>query len=333
MKRFALLVAALFLFGCGGGGGTTAGGTASGTGGGASPSGGTISAQVVKFTIKLEDGTSKTGKVVAASVLPTPDAARVVMRQYGEVVPPPVPVYNYDENGDPILPAIGFYQPPSVFKEVYKRVVDTVINSDGSISFACPVGDKYTIDVLTYTKDTTKTPNINTMLKFGRITEFNVTPTTTSTGIIINDVMADATTAPTLGQSKSLYIQLPVSPSPNPNNVSAVKSEQTYTIKATTKMPLRYLYNARQDLARASSLSYDTFNLIGQSGSALSITAPTSSDPTKTTLYFSAKFFIDDSMLNAGESYLYWIRTYPNTATGYDETLQCSFDYLVILGS
>lgn len=322
MKKVALLLSALFLFGCGAGGGTsTTGSTSGGTSGG---SGSSSSSQSV--TLKLVEGTKAAALFAAdqADTATQANSVRIVARNVQTVL---VQDVTYDGATDSYVPS----NPPtyhSETKEIFRQVSDLNYTPGGSVTINLPVGYSYEIDVLTNALDGSGN---HTMLKYGTTGTTNLVAVaagaTTSASITLNPLSAlynfnvDPGVGFTLPLSNAKY-NLTVAPTAaNTGN----RPFSTNSIKVL------------QDLVTTNFIS-TTFSSSGKNGaigSAIVFTAPSTTVPTvnggsTAKLYFSGIFNIDSSMLDTGknESNAKWVRIYPDPSL--NENASCD---LTILGS
>lgn len=287
MKKAALFFSALFLFGCGAGGGTTTGG------GSGVNTGGNNAAPLAGFTLKIVEPAAKMAAlstVDPGTTVPVANTIRVIARQIGTVN---VPVTVYDGATDSFIPV----DPPQFITvpgaEIYKKVIDVSYTPGTPVTVNLPVGDGYTIDVLTSVVDSS---GKHTMLKFGTLTPVNIGNTSNSATITI------------YAFSDPLHPLVDIQASPDP-----ITSEENYALTVSATKPLRSAYKVRQDLSNIAFANYSS-KRSGTLGSVMVFTAPTSF--VDGSLYFQGLFTIDDSMLTTGESAANWTRVYPNPNYG-----------------
>ena len=135
-KIVTLLLSALFLYGCGSGGGSTSS---------SNPGSTSVASSTVPFTLTIVDDSSSpaktTAKVTAGTTLPAATNVRVIIKQ-NLLVSTGVPVL--DEEGDPT----GTYTYVDIPTVVYKDVQD--LSSATTVQVQIPVGNNYTAEVITY---------------------------------------------------------------------------------------------------------------------------------------------------------------------------------------
>lgn len=313
MKKVALLMSAMFLFGCGAGGGTTTGSTAGNTAGDTT-GGNNTAGPVASFTISLVDGSALpvVGKSVALSADDGATNARVVVRQFKSVDHPTYTWSDYIENPDPEgspLPAPGATQIIThhyTFDETYRKIYDPIIDTTNStITFATPVSvnntDLYTFDVLTYTKGTGINPK-NTILKFGSKSgiQVGVTSLSGTNGIVINDICIDMAKALN-ASDKDGSIQV-VQP-------TIVKALDPFFVYVNAKSPVNGVFEIT-----ATTNGNPVVSTVMQPSAYYSAILTVPSTTSGNSLTYNMKFFISSSMLNPGEAYTNWVRPY-NTLT------------------
>lgn len=284
MKKAALYIALVCMFGCGAGGGT-----GSSNSGAVNPPGGSTSGVTLKtFTLKLVERAPGAAKstVDPGAAVPIANSLRVIARQVGTLTIPVV-----DDNGVPVDPP-AFITIPGA--EVYKKVIDLPYTPGSNVTVNLPAGTGYTIDVITNVVDGSGKKHI--MLKYGTIT-----------GVNIGDVSSTAS-VPISAFSDPLTPLVDIQASPDP-----ITSEENYNLTVTAGKPLRFNYKIRQDLNNVAFANYSS-KKTGSSGATVSFKAPTSfvDGP----LYFQGLFTIDDTMLTTGELSANWTRVYPNPAYG-----------------
>jgi hypothetical protein len=286
----ALFPMLLFFYGCGSGGGT---GSAANT---VTPGPGSNANTVSGFTMTVNEGVAAAKAATGARVLatlPTPqrtaNSVRIIFRDITQV---PITVTDYDDNDV----AIGSHQ-ELVNTEIYKKVFDVANYVPGSpVTIGVPAsvpGRGYVVDVLTYYDDGAEHYN---MLKYGRNTNVNVVAGGTAS-VTALPIAPTITTPPT------------------------VVSEEKYPVSFSAGMPLRNMYKIRQDVGTDyAPTSFATFttsdttlrNIVGTILTAPT-TAATASDPQ--TLYLSAQFNIDNSMLGGAKNETYTNWTFIGTDT------------------
>jgi hypothetical protein len=296
MKKLLLLVSALFMFGCGLGGGS-----ASVTPGTGTPGTGTPGTSVAppagalgSFSIKLIDGNATAAGVGKSVGLVSPNAtnARIVVRQIGIVNYPSKQFLNVDTEGTPDVNGPFILVDHFTTAETYKKVYDPTIAGDGTVTFSTPrsfdANDLYTIDVLTYTSGS---PNV--MLKYGSLS--NIQVGTTVVSLVINDICSDLA-KPFSDLTKVGRIQF-VPPTQN-----LIKDLNAFVVSATVKSPIKQLFEVT---ATPNASGVSTGTVTGTL--AATLTVPLTNNPADISLRYALKFFISADMLNTGEAYTDWV--------------------------
>lgn len=286
MKKVTLYLSVLFLLGCGAGGET--GGSTNGI-----STGGGNTVPLSGFTLKIVEPVSKIiakSAVDPGTAVPLANSVRIIARQIGTLT---VPVTEYDGATDTNIPV----DPPRFITvagaETYKKVIDMPYTAGSPVTVNLPVGEGYTIDVLTSVVDAA---GKHIMMKFGTVTAVNIGDTAGSASIAV------------YAFSDPLHPLVDIQASPDP-----ITSEENYALTVTATKPLRTDYKIRQDLTNMAFANYSS-KRSGTSGSALSFKAPTSF--VDGSLFFQGFFTIDDSMLTTGESASKWTRVYPDPHYG-----------------
>jgi hypothetical protein len=293
MKKVALLLSVLFMFGCGSGGGTT---TSTNTGG--NPAGGNGTVPLASFTLKLVESDSKTPAktVVEGTSVPSANSIRVIARQFGTAQEE---IFEYDAIND----SYTSYDPKQYQTvqgvEIFKKVTDQVYTTGSTVTVNLPAGTGYTLDVIT---SNVYAPGKHMMLKYGSVTSVDIGGTSGSVSI------------PIFGFSDLTSPLVNFTATPDP-----ITSENNYNLNVTVAKLLNPNYKIRQDLSNFAFTNYSSKKL-GNISVPTSFKAPTSFDDGS--LYFRGLFTIDNAMLDAGESPLNWTRVYPNP--NYGESVSCS---------
>lgn len=300
MKKFVLLLSAMFLFGCGIG-------TGSGTGTSPSVSGvgdTTVSpnnvGQTASFMLNLQNsGPISTAKVMASLAGPTstPTKARVVVRQFN-TVPHHVLIYDGPEDSDgfPTASNPPRYNDYNTYEETYRRVLDAAIANDNTITFTTPVSvgsEVYEFDVVTYAPVVVDGNNVNMMIKFGTVN--NVTVAANSGANVTMNNLSD-----------TVNDTLPL---------GSIKTESLF--QATFTSVLNNPFRKNFDLDAKTNNSNSSVTARGLDGRVLLLTAPSSSDSSDTLLNFNVKFYIADAMLdprNSADKYTNFICIFTDSA-------------------
>lgn len=288
MKKTALCLSVLILFGCGTGGGTGSGNSVVNTSSNNSTAG-----SLKSFTLKvIENASNTTAKSVVdpGTGVPSANSIRIIARQIGTLT---IPVTVYDGATDSNIPT----NPPTFTTvpgaEIYKKVIDLPYTPGNPVAVNLPVGNDYTIDVLTSVVDNS---GKHTILKYGTLTPVNIGDTSNSATVTI------------YAFSDPVHPLVDIQASPDP-----ITSEDNYKLTVAATKPLRSNYKIRQDLSNIAFANYSS-KKSSTSGAPISFTAPTSY--VDGSLYFQGFFTIDDSMLTTGELPSNWTRVYPNPNYG-----------------
>jgi len=305
MKRVALLLSAMFMFGCGAGGETTTTSSSNTGGSGAdgSNTGNNTNAALGGFTLNLVESVSKTAarSTVVAGIPPVANSVRIIARRFGSRS---VEIKVYDGATDSEVS-----QDPPVFVtvddvEIYKKVMDIPYTPGSPVTVNLPVADGYTIDILTNRVDIA---GKHVMLKYGAVTPVNISDASSSASVTMHGF--SDTTSP--------LVDIQAAPDP-------ITSEENYLLTVSAAKPIKLNYKIRQDLSNIAFVNYSS-KKFGNLGSPTSFKAPTSYVDGQ--LYFQGLFTIDSQMLSAGESDLNWTRVYPNP--NYGESVSCDLKKVI----
>ncbi|GFO70569.1 hypothetical protein GMLC_41480 [Geomonas limicola] len=346
MKKVALLLSAMALFGCGGG---------SSSSGGVNLEGGGSTTPAAGLSVKLVDASApaKAYKMLGMTVgntgaQPSANKVRVVARiikttypidtVYDSATDTEVPAINYDGathfidstglNSAP-YPNCGGLSPVMLNNSCaptgvpvtslsathhaapgstdYKKVIDQDY-AGGTMTIYLPVNDGYTLDFITSAYDSVTQKN--SLLTLGSITGVNVTPTGGNATVTMNGFA-------------NLVSYNPVALTNTKTDLTQITSEEQYSLTVTANGQLKNSFTVGQSLTNTPIAAASLVR--ANSGIPVSFTAPTSHVPGS--LFFQGVFTLDDTMLKAGESATNWTRVYPNPA--YGESVSTDLLYLV----
>jgi hypothetical protein len=297
MKRIAvllvlLLAAGLSLYGCG-----SKGSSSNDSSSTSNPGGGSQSGSNSTFTLNLVDNAARFVTAGTGSTTPPTDV-RVVIRKFGEVgtltqVCTLFSQVNFDQDGNALC---DLYTQVTVttFTEVYRDIQDVPYVTP--IQVGIPAGTGYQLDVIT--SDRNAHPGIQTILKYGQLTNVAV-PGTGSVGM------------------HSVYDIL------NMKVADSITSKGTFNVTLNDVLPFAPTYKMTMTYNGTSVISP---TVVTSGTNTTSFTAPTSYDA-GATLSFQGQFTINRSFLNIGEKPENWTRLFPDTA--YGETAFGNFNPLI----
>ena len=277
-KIITLLISALFIYGCGSGGGDTTSSIPSG-------GGGTSGAGVTKtsFTLKIVDSSASLAKTTALTTVgtaQTPTDIRVVVRR---TVLQDVTVPVLDGDGNPTGETTIIQQAI----ELYKDIQD--FGNAGSVTIGIPVGVGYTAEVITSKLEGTN----HSILKYGKSANFDVTPASDSATVPISDI--------------STVINMTVPDATNSKTKYTGAYNGGYPFSGTST-------RIRQDLGLPTFANFSSNKSFG--GNNFNFTAYEVLVPNTGSAYVTGRFFLHSSLLKQGESLANWSRIYPNHAYG-----------------
>jgi hypothetical protein len=306
MKRIAVLLVVLMmglsLYGCGANGksGTTSSSSDNGSTGSTSNPTGTPSGPVTSFTLNLVDNAASATRMVNTGSGHQPSDARVVIRRFDQVGTVQQICTSYsptavDADGAPVCDIFSNVT-VTTYAEVWKDIQDNSYTGTGTLQVGIPVGNGYTIDVITalYSNQSRSYD----ILSYGTTSNVNVAGNGSSSIVM---------------QSVPAILRMSVT--------DPVVTKGKFEVDLNNGLPFNSSYQLTTNYGGIIDIGSNPSNTVPMatetiSASSNKIIKDMPSSYTTGTINVSAQFTIYSTFLKSGEAATKWKRQFPDSAYG-----------------